>query len=208
MIDVCIYNPEGREVDRVQVDEAWFGGEVRADLLHLAVRRYEANQRVGTAATKGRGEVKGSTKKLFRQKGTGRARVGPRRNPIRRGGGHAMHKKARDFSVGMPKKMRRQALDSALLARLKDEEVLVLDGLDLAEPKTRTVADALKAVGAARSCLLALPGHDEVLYKSARNIARLRVRPVTDLNAYEVLWPHRVVFTRPAFDALVEARKG
>jgi large subunit ribosomal protein L4 len=116
-------------------------------------------------------------------------------------------KKPRDFTVGMPKKLRRRALDSALLARLQDDEVLVLDGLDLAEPKTRIVAGALEANGADRSRVLVIRPEDEVLYKSARNLARTRVRRVADLNAYDVLWPARLVFTRPAFEAMLEPRK-
>ncbi|MGB2937656.1 MAG: 50S ribosomal protein L4 [Phycisphaerae bacterium] len=207
MIDVTVYNTDGSEVDRVQVDEAWFGGTVHMDLLRLAVRRHEAAQRVGSAQTKSRGDVAGSTRKIYRQKGTGRARMGPRRNPIRRGGGHTFAKRPRDFSIRVPKKMRRKALDSALLARMLDAEVLVLDGLNLQEPKTREVARALEAIGAERSCLLALPEHDSILWKSARNLARVRVRPIADLNAYDVLWPNRVVFTRAAFEALVESRK-
>jgi large subunit ribosomal protein L4 len=206
MIEVIVYKTDGSEADRLQVEEAWFGGRVNTDVLHQAVRRYEAAQRVGTARTRSRSDVVGSTRKVYRQKGTGRARIGPRRNPVRRGGGHTFAKRLRDFSKRMPRKMRRRALDSALLARLRDGEVLVLDGLAPAEPKTREVAAALKACGVERSCLLVPAEHDQVLYKSARNLPRVRVRPLPDLNAYEVLWPNRVVFTRAAFDALLAAR--
>jgi large subunit ribosomal protein L4 len=208
MIEVIVYKTDGSEVGRIQVDEAWFGGEVNAVVLHQAIIRHEAAQRVGTARTKSRGEVIGSTKKIYRQKGTGRARMGPKRTPIRRGGGSAFAKRPRDFSQGMPKKMRRRALDSAILARLRDGEVMVLEGLALSEPKTRQVVAVLKACGIDRSCLLVPEKHDDVLHKAARNLARVRVRPVSDLNAYEVLWPNRVVFTRPALEALIEARKG
>ncbi len=207
MIEVRVYNVDGGDAGRIEVDEAWFGGKVRMDVLRLAVRRHEANQRCGTAATKSRGMVHGARRKIFRQKGTGRARMGTIRNPIRRGGGTTFAKKVRDFGVGMPKKMRRQALDSALLARLLDAEVIVLDGLALEEPKTREVARVLKTVGVERSCLLALPVGEKILYKSARNLPRVRVRQVTDLNAYDVLWPNRVVFTRPAFEAMLASRK-
>jgi large subunit ribosomal protein L4 len=103
--------------------------------------------------------------------------------------------------------MRRQALDSAILARLLECEVIVVDGLKLEQPKTKDVARTLKALGVERSCLLALPTGETVLYKSARNLARVRVRPASDLTAYDVLWPNRVVFTRPAFEAVLEARK-
>ena len=207
MIEVAVHNPDGSRTGAIQVEEAWFGGKVRLDLLRLAVRRHEANQRVGSVKTKSRGEVAYSTKKLYAQKHTGRARMGGRGNPIRRKGGHAFAKRPRDFSLGMPKKMRRRALDSALLARLLGAEVLVVDGLNLEKPKTREVAKALKALGADRTCLLALPQHDTVLWKSARNLPRVRVRPVAELNAYDVLWPNRVVFTRPAFEALLESHQ-
>ena len=207
MIEVVVYNPDGSKLDRIRVDEAWFGGEVRMDLLRLAVRRHEANQRVGSAKTKSRGEVAYSTKKLYAQKHTGRARMGGRGNPIRRGGGHAFAKRPRDFSLVMPKKMRRQALNSALLARMLDAEVMVLDGLDQEKPKTREVAQALAAMGVERTCLLALPAEAGVLWKSARNLPLVRVRPVADLNAYDVLWPKCVVFTRPAFETLLGSRK-
>jgi large subunit ribosomal protein L4 len=207
MIEVTIYNTDGGEVGRIAVDEAWFGGTVHQDVLRLAVRRHEANRRAGTAATKNRSLVEGSTKKLYAQKHTGRARAGMRRSPKRRGGGVTFAKVARDFGLTMPRQMRRRALDSALLARMKDAEIVVLDGLQLDVPKTQQVAKALRAVGADRTCLLALPGKDEVLWKSARNLVGVRVRPLSDLTAYDVLWPKRVVFTRPAFEALVEARK-
>jgi large subunit ribosomal protein L4 len=207
MIEVKIYNKNGSDAGAIQVDEAWFGGKVHMEILRLAVRRHEANQRQGTVATKGRGMVEGSTKKIFAQKHTGRARAGTIRSPKRRGGGVTFRKIPRDFSLTMPKKMRRQALDSALLARLLDHELIVVDGLQLDAPKTREMAATLKAVGVERSCTLALPAGAEVLYKSARNLPRVRVRPVADLNAYDVLWPNRIVFTRPAFEAILESRK-
>jgi large subunit ribosomal protein L4 len=207
MIEVPVYNTDGAAAGSIQVDEAWFGRRVNKNLLHLAVVRHEANQRQGTVGTKGRGQVEGSTRKIFAQKHTGRARAGTVRSPKRRGGGVTFAKSTRDFRVGLPRKMRRQALDSALLARMLDKEIVILDGLKLEQPKTREVAKVLKALGVERSCLLALPGDDPVLYKSARNLARVRVRPVADLTAYDVLWPNRVVFTKPAFEAMLEARK-
>ncbi|MBM4017730.1 MAG: 50S ribosomal protein L4 [Planctomycetes bacterium] len=207
MIQVLVYNTDGAEAGRIPVDEDWFGGCVNMDILRLAVRRHEANQRQGTVATRSRSMVEGSTRKIFAQKHTGRARAGTVRSPKRRGGGVTFAKVPRDFGLAMPRKMRRAALDSALLARMRDAELVVLDGLSLQQPKTRIVARALKAIGVERSCTLALPGQDDVLYKSARNIPRVRVRRLADLNAYDVLWPNRVVFTRPAFEAMLEARK-
>jgi large subunit ribosomal protein L4 len=207
MIEVQVYNTDGAQAGTIQVDEAWFGGKVKMEILRLAVTRHESNQRQGTVATKSRGLVEGSTRKIFAQKHTGRARAGTVRSPKRRGGGVTFAKVPRDYGRDMPRKMRRAALDSALLARMKDAELIVLDGLNLEAPKTREVAKILKALGVERTCLLALPGQDEVLLKSARNLARVRVRRVSDLNAYDVLWPNRVVFTRPAFEAILESRK-
>jgi len=207
MIEVTVYNPDGTSAGTIEVEEAWFGGEVHAEALRLAVRRHEGRQRVGTAATKSRSMKRGSGRKIFRQKHTGRARMGTIRNPVRRGGGATFAKRRRDSAVRMPRKLRRRALDSALLARLRDEEVLVLDGLDLKEPKTREVARVFEALGMDRSCVLVIQPGDEVLYKSARNLPRTRVRRVADLNAYDVLWPARLVFTRPAFEAMLEPRK-
>jgi large subunit ribosomal protein L4 len=207
MIEVRVYNTGGEEAGAIQVDEAWFGGKVKMEILRLAVTRHESNQRQGSVATKSRGLVEGSTRKIFAQKHTGRARAGTVRSPKRRGGGVTFAKVPRDYGREMPRKMRRAALDSALLARMLDAELVVLDGLNLETPKTREVAKVLKAIGVERSCLLALPGQAEVLLKSARNLPRLRVRRVSDLNAYDVLWPNRVVFTRPAFEAILESRK-
>jgi len=207
MIEVNVYNAQGKPAGTIDVDEAWFGGEVHGEALRLAVRRHEARQRVGTAATKSRGMKRGSTRKIFRQKHTGRARMGTVRSPIRRGGGVTFAKRVREFDVRMPRKVRRRALDSAVLARLLDGEILVVEGLDLSEPKTKVMAGLLEALGVDRSCVLAVQPDDDVLYKSARNLERTRVRRVTDLNAYDVLWPARLVFTRPAFEAMLEARK-
>ncbi len=206
MLQVAVFNPEGKQVETLQVDESLFGSHVRQELLRLAVVRQENNRRVGTAATKSRGMVAGSTKKLYRQKGTGRARVGPKRTHIRRGGGVAFAKVARSFRQGLPKKARRLALDSALLAKLQDGAICVLTELKVDQPSTKTVVGCLKALQVDSTCLLSIGGLDETLYKSCRNIERLRVRPVSDLNVWEILWPKRLVFTREAFDALLAAR--
>lgn len=206
MLQIAVFNPEGKQVETLEVDEALFGSRVRRELLRLAIVRHENNRRVGTAATKSRGMISGSTKKLYRQKGTGRARVGPKRSPTRRGGGVAFAKVAREFRQSLPKKARRLALDSALLAKLRSGSVCVLTDLKVNAPSTKTVAGCLKALSVDSTCLLSIGGLDDNLYRSCRNIPRLRVRPVSDLNVWEVLWPNRLVFTREAFDALLAAR--
>ena len=206
MLEIPVYSPEGEKLESLQVDEALFGSKVRRDLLKLAVLRHENNRRAGTAASKSRGMVAGSTKKLYRQKGTGRARMGSRRTNIRRGGGVAFAKVARSFRQGMPKKARRAALDSALLAKMLDGQVCVLSALEVTEPKTKVVATVLGALEINGPCLLSTAGRDENVWKSSRNIPRLRVRPVADLNPWEVLWPKRLIFTKDAFEALIAAR--
>jgi len=127
MIDIAVYNREGQEVERIQVNEELLGGQVRSALLKQAIVMYHANQRVGTAATKNRGRVEGSTRKIYRQKGTGNARMGTIRTPIRKGGGVAFAKLPRDFSQRMPKKQRRLARDSAILSKLQSGQVVVVD---------------------------------------------------------------------------------
>src|SRR6195952_5867017 len=135
MIEVPVYNQAGDKVSTVQVDEAKLGGEVRKNLLKQAIVFYHANQRQGTVRTRARGEVAGSTRKMFRQKGTGNARTGGIRNPIKKGGGHAKQKRPKDWRQAMPKKQRRLARDSALLSKFKSGDVRILDTFATDPPK-------------------------------------------------------------------------
>src|SRR5271165_809889 len=139
-------NAQGQTVGTVEVDPAELGGQVNKQLLHEVVLMYLANQRAGTHSTLRRGEVAGSTKKLFRQKGTGRARVGTRRTNKRRGGGTAKGPKPRDYEYHLPKKAVRSATRMAILSKFQDGEAVVLDGLAPTEVKTKPVAGALKAI--------------------------------------------------------------
>src|SRR3954470_4435544 len=168
MIEVPIYNQTGDKVDTLQVDEQKLGGEVRKNLLKQALVMYHANQRQGTVRTLARGEVAGSTRKMFRQKGTGNARTGGIRNPIKKGGGHAKQKHPKDWRQAMPKKARRLATQSALLSKLQSNDVRVVDNITgFAEaPKTKAVAQMYKALGIDRSCLFALAERNENLEKS------------------------------------------
>src|ERR1700749_2031506 len=129
MIEVPVYNQTGQEVEKFQVDEAKLGGEVRRNLLKQAIVYYHANQRQGTVRTKARGEVAGSTRKMFRQKGTGNARTGGIRNPIKKGGGHAKQKHPKEWRLEMPKKMRQLARNSAILSKIKDNQIRVVDDI-------------------------------------------------------------------------------
>jgi large subunit ribosomal protein L4 len=187
MIEVPVYNQSGQEVEKFQVDEAKLGGEVRRNLLKQAIVYYHANQRQGTVRTQARGEVAGSTRKMFRQKGTGNARTGGIRNPIKKGGGHAKQKRPKDWRQGLPKKARRLATKNAILSKIQSNEIRVLNEIKLDQPKTRNVAAIYKALGLDRSVLLAINGRDEVLEKSARNLHRTTLTTVSQLNVWDIL---------------------
>ncbi len=203
MIEVPIYNQTGEKVDTINVDEAKLGGEVRTKLLKQALVMYHANQRQGTVRTLARGEVAGSTRKMFRQKGTGNARTGGIRNPIKKGGGHAKQKRQKDWRQSLPKKARRLARNSAILSKLQSNDVRVVDQLGLEQPKTKLVAQMYKALGIDRSCLLALSGRDENLERSARNIDRTTLTTVSQLNAWDILRNRTLLLTKAGLEQIL-----
>jgi large subunit ribosomal protein L4 len=196
MIEVPVFNQAGQKIDTVQVDESKLGGEVRTNLLKQALTMYHANQRQGTVRTLARGEVAGSTRKMFRQKGTGNARTGGIRNPIKKGGGHAKQKRPKDWRQAMPKKARRLARNSAILSKIQSQDIRVIDAISLEQPKTKLVAQMFKALGIDRSCLVALDGHDQSLERSARNIDRTTLTTVAQLNAWDILKNRTLLVTR------------
>lgn len=203
MIDVAVYNREGQEVESLQFDEKVLGGFVRYPLLKQAIVMYHANKRVGTASTKSRGMVAGSTKKLFRQKGTGNARVGNIRTGKRVGGGVTFAKVSRDFGRSMPKKQRRLARDSAILAKFRSGNAVVVNELNFEEPKTKEFAKTLSNLNIERSCLVTVNEHDENLYKSARNVPKVDVLVVGDLNAGDICNRQKMLLTKDAFLSLI-----
>jgi large subunit ribosomal protein L4 len=203
MLKLNVYNRAGDSVGTVEVDPDEFGGKINRQLLHDVVVQYLANQRAGTHSTKRRGEVAGSTKKLFRQKGTGNARVGTRRTNKRRGGGTAKGPKPRDYEYHMPKKAVRAATRMAILSKFQDQEALILDDLTVSEIKTKPVVEMLKALKLKdTTCLLGTADYDKNLYLSARNIRGVEVMPAAQFNAYLVLKQKRLVLTRAALDEL------
>ncbi|MBN1361009.1 MAG: 50S ribosomal protein L4 [Sedimentisphaerales bacterium] len=208
MIELTVYNRSGQEVDKLSVDEAVLGGAVRRALLKQAIVMYHANRRVGTVKTKGRSEVAGSDKKLFRQKGTGNARVGNRRTGKRVGGGMTFAKVPRDFSQKMPRKQKRLARDSAVLAKLRGNQVVVVDALAFERPKTKEFAQVLKNLKVDRSCLVAVNQSDENLCKSARNVQKVAVLPVADLNAGAICAHQKMLFTKDALVAFMNRDAG
>lgn len=203
MLTLNVYNRQGESVGTVEVDPAEFGGEVNRQLLHDVVLMHLANQRAGTHSTLRRGEVAGSTKKLFRQKGTGNARVGPRRTNKRKGGGTVKGPKPRDYEYHLPKKAVRAATRMALLSKFQDQEAVVVEDLTLPEAKTKQMAGVLKALKLNNSsCLVGTAGYDANVYRAARNIRGVEVAPTTEFNAYTVLKQKRLVLTRAALEAL------
>jgi len=203
MIEVPIYNQQGTKVDTFKLDPAKLGGEVKVNLLKQAVTMYHANQRQGTVQTQARGEVAGSTRKMFRQKGTGNARTGGIRNPIKKGGGHAKQKRPKDWRQALPKKAKRAARNSALLSKFQSGDVRVIDAINLDGPKTKPVAAMFKALGIDRSVLVAINGRNENIEKSARNIDRTTLTTVDQLNAWDILKNRTLLMTRDGLDKIL-----
>ena len=203
MASLPIYNRTGQQVGSYDIDPAAIAPNINKQLLHDVVVMYQTNKRVGTAKTKSRAEVAGSTKKMYRQKGTGNARAGGRRSPVRRGGGHAFAKRPRDWYFRLPKKAVQLATRMALASKIISEQIVVIDELKFAAPKTKEMNGILKALKIdGMSLLLATAGYDKTVYLSARNIDRVSVSPVADLNALEILTPKRLLVTREALDAI------
>lgn len=198
MPKASVYNTQGEVVGEVQLSDAVFGAEINESLMHQAVVAYQARQRQGTQSTKGRSEVAGGGRKPWRQKGTGLARAGSIRSPIFRGGGITFGPKPRDFSQDLPKVMRRKALTSALSAKVKDGDLIVLDSLRLAAPKTREVTVILARLNVVRAALIVTPETDPTLVLSARNIPGVDTQRAENLNAYDVLVHGKVLMTREA----------
>jgi len=199
LIEVAVYNRSGEQVDSVAIDEAVLGGAVRYPLLKQAIVMYHANKRVGTAATKSRGMIRGSGRKLFKQKGTGSARVGNSRTSKRVGGGVSFSKSVRDFSKRMPKKQRRLARDNAVLAKLVSNNAVIVDELHFDMPQTNDFTVVLDNLKIERSCLVVVNGYSENVYKSGRNVRRVKVMPLGELNAGDICNHQKLLFTRDAF---------
>lgn len=204
MIETAVLNNQGAEVEKFSFDEDVLGGKVRKRLLKQAVVMYLANKRQGDACVKSRGEVAGSTRKLYRQKGTGRARIGTKKVPHRKGGGVAFGPKPRDFGRDMPRKAKRVATRSALLSKFMDGQVMLVDQLVLPEVKTRAMVAILKSLGITRSCLLVVADHatGADFVRAGRNIPGLTVIAASDLNAYEVLKNKTVLMGRDVAQSL------
>ena len=206
-----VYDKDGNRTDEIlEFDEKIFGEEVKKALLKEAVLMYEARKRQGTHSTKTRSDCSGSGRKLWRQKGTGRARVGAARAPHWKGGGTVFGPHPRDYGYAIPKKAKRKATDSAWLAKFQDREVLVVEDFALDLPKTSAVFDVLSTLGVVKNKTIIGTSNerDDVLLKSARNIPRTSVEVVSRLNAYSLLYNNKVVLTKKAFNELIQNRNG
>ncbi len=209
MASLKVLDRTGKEVGSYDFDPAELAPKINKQLLHDAVVMYQSNKRLGTARTKSRGEVAGSTKKMYRQKGTGNARAGSRRSGIRVGGGHIFAKRPRNWVYRLPRKALQLAARMALAAKIRDGQVVLIDDLKFAAPKTKEMAQILKSLKlAGHSLLVSTADYDINVYKSARNIDQVSVSPASGLNALNLLLPDRVLLTKAALDAVRQRAKG
>ena len=199
---VDVVNNENEKVGALEVSDEVFGGRVKVDLIHESVVRANAAERRGTHATKNRALVSGSGKKPWRQKGTGRARVGEIRNPLWRKGGTVFGPQPRSYEYHLPKKVEKGALRAALSAKLQDGDVVVVDALTASEVKTKTAAALLKTLGVAGKALVVDVQPDQNFALSVRNIAGVRMLPSNRITARDVMDTRTVVMTQAALEKL------
>ncbi len=209
MHKVPVYNQQGKRIKEIELDSSVFDGEVNQAVLYQAILMYRANRRKGLASTKTRGEVSGGGRKPWRQKGTGRARVGSIRSPIWRKGGVVFGPHPRDYSYTLPKKIKIAALKSSLNAKLNDNNLIILEDIKINNPKTKEavkVLSHLKLNG--RRILIALGEVEDNLKLSFRNIGHLDVVRASDANAYEVLRAQKLIVNLNALEILINRIKG
>ncbi|MCR9116938.1 MAG: 50S ribosomal protein L4 [bacterium] len=208
MAELAIFDRTGKQVGTYSIDPTALAESINKQLLHDAVVMYQANTRLGSFRSKSRAEITGTTKKMYRQKGTGNARAGSGKSGVRRGGGHIFAKRPRDFSYRMPRKAIQKATRMAVASKLNDEQVVVIDSLEFEKPATREMAGILKALGLnGLSTLITTESYDVNVYKSGRNIEGVSVSPQAELNALSVLKPRRILITKGALDAFCDRAK-
>ena len=199
-----VYDMSGKQIGEIELSEAIFGIEPNAAVLHDAVKNHLANCRQGTQSALTKGEVSYSTRKPWRQKGTGRARAGYAGSPVWRHGGVAFAPKPRDYRYALTKKTRRLALKSALSAKAAAGEILVIDGLKVEAPKTKPFAEFLGKIGAAGKAMVITENVDEAVVKSARNIPGVTTTTATIISAYEILNNRVLVVDKAALQKIEE----
>ncbi|MDR4496556.1 MAG: 50S ribosomal protein L4 [Candidatus Scalindua sp.] len=202
MLEVQVFDQGGVLKEPVVVSEEGFGGTVRKSLLRDAIIMYEANRRNSVASTKTKSEVSGGGRKPWAQKHTGRARAGSIRSPLWKGGGTVFGPHQRDYYYTMPRKAKKVALYSAILAKLKDREVVLIDKLIFDRPNTKKMVSLLGSLNINGSCLIVMENRDEVVWKSSRNISNLNVKLAAELCAYDVVKYRQILMTVSAFEGL------
>lgn len=207
MPTVKVRNLKNKEVGEISLSDAVFGAELNEALIHAAVKNFQANGRQGTSATKTRGNVSGSGRKLWKQKGTGRARIASLRSPLWKGGGNVHGPQPRDWSYNMPKKMRRGALRSALSERLREGNLIVVDEFGFASPKTRDFLEAIGGLGLSESksptkTLIVDSLDNENLVLSSRNVPKTKVTNSFGLNIYDLLYHEKLLISKAAIEEL------
>jgi large subunit ribosomal protein L4 len=207
MPTVDVKNLSNEKVGELNLSDDVFGVELNESLIYYAVNNYLTNQRRGTVSTKTRGNVSGSGRKLWKQKGTGRARVSSLRSPLWRGGGNVHGPQPRDWVAQMPTKMKRGALKSALSERLREGALLVVDGFGLDDHKTKTFMAVAKNFGWDNKTLIVETAPEKNLILSSRNVQGVTVASNTNINIYDVLYHDKIVFTKDAINALEERLK-
>jgi len=207
MSEVDLINKENKSVGKVELPEGIFGVKVNKELLYEVVHNHLANKRQGNAATKTKGLVSGGGKKPYKQKGTGRARAGSSRSPLWRGGGTIFGPQPRDYSYKLPKKAKWLALSSALAAKFKDNEVVILDNFSITEPKTKAVRSILKDMGL-NNVLIIIPEKNVNLELAVRNIPGVNIARVSELNVYSILAHKKLLIIKDAIERLKEAYTG
>jgi large subunit ribosomal protein L4 len=200
-VQLPVYNLTGEEVRKIKVSDAVFGTPFNEALVHQVMVSLQANARQGTAATKSRGMVRGSTRKLFRQKGTGNARAGSKKSPLRKGGGVTFGPHPRDYRQQIPKKMRRLAMRCVLSAKAGEGELKILDAFDFSEPKTKKMLAALLALGVESSALIVTREPEENVIKSARNIPAVKTMPAGVISIIDIMSYKNLLMTEAAVRA-------
>lgn len=195
---VKVKNLKSEEVDELELSEEVFGAPLNRALIYSAVKSYMANQRAGTSATKTRGDVRGSGKKLWKQKGTGRARIASLRSPLWKGGGNVHGPQPRDWSYNIPKKMRRGAIRSVLSERLREGGLVIVDSLELPSHKTKGFVATLEALGLTRRTLVVASASNGNLVLSSRNLREVTLVSASGVNVYDLLTHEQIALTREA----------
>lgn len=204
MAKVKVLNMAGAEVGEVTLNDEIFGIEPNEIAVQTVVKNYLANQRQGTQSAKTRSEVRGGGRKPFRQKGTGRHRQGSTTDPTQVGGGIVFAPKPRDYRYAVPKKVKRLALKSVLSAKVADKEIIVLDELKFAEPKTKEMVKVLENIKADKKALIVMDEKDENVVRSASNIQGVRTALVSTMNVYEIINHYSLVLTKAAAERIEE----